>query len=199
MFYRVSVQTDANFVQGSVRWPSATELMNVQSERWIRDPHLHFPDLSLTVSRDPVPGLLDLLDLLDLGLRLKWLSILGVRVGTPLRDLAKPFQTATEARAHCCFGCFRRLLWPIGDRGVCWTSNNINARCETILQVPSSICFAGEIQARTRIFLLWLCLWCSPWPQIFPSRILSMLFHFGLAQTYGKQLLLEVVFSTPAP
>ena len=116
-----------------------------------------------------------------------------------LRDLAKHFQTTTEARAHCCFGCFRRLLWPIGDRGVCWTSNNINARCETILQVPSSICFAGEIQARTRIFLLWLCLWCSPWPQIFPSRILSMLFHFGLAQTYGKQLLLEVVFSTPTP
>ena len=124
MLYRVSVQTDANFVQGSVRWPSATELTNVQSERsWIRDPHLHCPDLSLTVSRDPVPGLLDLL---DLGLRLKWLSILGVRVGTPLRDLAKPFQTTTEARAHCCFGCFRRLLWPIGDRGVCWTSVDRN-------------------------------------------------------------------------
>ena len=43
-----------------------------------------------------------------------------------LRDLAKHFQTTTEARAHCCFGCFRRLLWPIGDRGVCWTSVDRN-------------------------------------------------------------------------
>ena len=42
-----------------------------------------------------------------------------------LRDLAKHFQTTTEARAHCCFGCFR-LLWPIGDRGVCWTSVDRN-------------------------------------------------------------------------
>ena len=38
-----------------------------------------------------------------------------------LRNLAKPLQTTNEARAHCCFACFRRILWHFGDRGVCWT------------------------------------------------------------------------------